>query len=145
MHVVRYPSSLCGAANGVKRKFIPTDDTIHHTFCRTAGIEFEKIIRKDKTVVMTGADSSYQVHHIFIDENGTPTMECYCPGQGYYLDLSFVYVDKLQILVPVHNLKSRISRITVIVRNVQHQIGKIALPIQIDRIDISVSYSAPPF
>lgn len=48
---------------------------------------------------------------------------------------SFQYIDKLQILVPVHHLKAGIPRIALVVHNFKNQIGKRRTGIQIDGME----------
>lgn len=44
--------------------------------------------------------------------------------QSDNLNLPFQHIDKLQIFMPVHDLKAEISRINVAIHHIQYKIGK---------------------
>ena len=84
---------------------------------------------------MTITKPAYHVYYILIDKNCFSCLYLYRIIKCLYFYYPIHYIDELQILMPVHNLKARISRIGCVVHNIKNQIGKIRVYIQIDRID----------
>lgn len=87
------------------------------------------------------------MHYILIDKNCFSCLYPYRIIKCPYFYYTIQYIDELQIFMPVHDLKARISGIGFIVDNIKNQIGKIRVDIQIDRIDeilFSISITASP-
>lgn len=76
------------------------------------------------------------MHHICVNENALAPGEPETIRQRRHLDLPLQNINKLQILMPVHDLKARVPRIALVVDHMQHQIGEAGLAVQIDRVDI---------
>ena len=78
----------------------------------------------------------HKVYHVFVDEYPFAYMESHMCVKGHDLNISGKNIDELKILMPVHGLKARVKRITVLVDNIQPQIWKAGMPIEVDRIYI---------
>lgn len=116
-------------------------------FRRTSGIKFKEICGENKAVIMTISKPTYHMHYILIDKNCFSCLYPYRIIKCPYFYYTIQYIDELQIFMPVHDLKARISGIGFIVDNIKNQIGKIRVDIQIDRIDeilFSISITASP-
>ena len=83
----------------------------------------------------------YQMNHALIDKNPFPGLHGCGVVQSFYRDTPLQDIDKLDVLMPVHHLESRISRKALLVYDFQNQIGKIRACVQIDRINKTVVFS----
>jgi len=104
-------------------------------FRRASEIKSQKIVRKDKTLVVTVTRLVHGMHDIFIDEYPVTRCQFQLFIQRPDFNLPLQHINELQILVPVHDQKTRIFRITAVIDDIQHQIRKTGIRIQIDRID----------
>ena len=76
------------------------------------------------------------MHDVFIDEYSLAWMQRNDGFQRHNFNFPWQHIDKLQILVPVHDLKAGISRITVVVYDIEYQVWKVCVLVQVDGIDI---------
>ena len=90
---------------------------------------------------MTNPGMLYQMNHALIDKNPFPGLHGCGVVQSLHRDPPFQDIDKLDVLMPVHHLESRISRKALLIYDFQNQIGKICACVQINRIDKTVVFS----
>lgn len=87
---------------------------------------------RNETVVLTVLYLLNLMDYIFIDKHSLTSGSHSRTVQCYQFDCPMFDVYELQILMPVHHLKSGISWIAMLIYNIQNQIGKIRVRIEID-------------
>ena len=85
---------------------------------------------------MADTRATDQMDHILIDKNPLALLQLHGAVQGAYFNCPFEKVNELQILMPVHDLKTGIPGIAAVVDYLQHQIWKIGFSIEVYGVDI---------
>ena len=111
-------------------------NAVHKIFRRTSRIKGKKVWREQKAVIMAVFNFPHKMHHIFIDKDCLSRLYPNGMIECTYFNDSVQYIDKLQVLMPVHDLKSRIPRVGILAYYVKDKVRKIRVDIQIDRVDI---------
>jgi len=65
------------------------------------------------------------VYHVFVDKDAAALIGPHRRIQGFKLDFTVKDINKLQILMPMHNLKAGIPRIALVIDNVKHKIWEV--------------------
>ena len=77
----------------------------------------------------------HQMDYVLVDKNTLSLLKAGAVIEGFDGDLPLKEIDKLHILVPVHNLEARISGKALLIDDLHHQIGEIRSGVQVYRID----------
>lgn len=98
-------------------------------------MEFQKIIWKEKAIIVADCGLFHQMYDVFVDKNTASCVQYRARVQRYNLNCAGQHIDELQILMPVHDLKAWGAGIAVSVDNVQYKIGKTGALVEIDGVD----------
>lgn len=113
---------------------------VYDTFGWAARVKFEKLIGKNKTVVMAETDFLDQMDGVFIDECTLPAGKWKAAFQRYDLDLPGENIDELQVLMPMHDLKAGIAGIAGFVYDIENKVRKRGILIEIYGIQIALPF-----
>ena len=112
------------------------DDACDEIFCRGGGMEGQEVLGEKEAVVVARAFSSDMVDDVLVDENTVSPGDFHGFFQCLQGDFAIRHADELQVLVPVHDLKARISRDGIVVDDIEHQIGKTGITVQVGGMDV---------
>lgn len=88
---------------------------------------------------MTIFQPPYIMYHILVDEQSLSGVNQNRGIKCLHLYCTFQHQNELQILMPVHNMKSGISGKRIVIDNIEDKVRKIRVNVQIDRVDILFS------